>query len=115
MGATRRWPSGRAGRPWRHRSPVADYRDEPHDHPARPAGAGRQRSDPVRPGATTGWRSKAARKKRPDLTQRMDEVMEGETAGDPTSAVKWSRKSTRTLSRVLRISHTKAWRMLRRA
>lgn len=41
--------------------------------------------------------------------------MEGATAGDPTSAVKWSRKSTRTLSRVLRISHTKAWRMLRRA
>ena len=51
----------------------------------------------------------------PDLTQRMDEVMEGATAGDPMSAVKWSRKSTRTLSRVLRISHTKAWRMLRRA
>lgn len=41
--------------------------------------------------------------------------MEGATAGDPMSAVKWTRKSTRTLSRVLRISHTKAWRMLRRA
>jgi hypothetical protein len=42
-------------------------------------------------------------------------VMEGATAGDPMSAVKWSRKSTRTVSRILRISHTKAWRMLRRA
>jgi len=41
--------------------------------------------------------------------------MEGATAGDPTSAVKWTRKSTRTVSRVLRISHTKAWKMLRRA
>ena len=30
------------------------------------------------------------------------------------SAVKWTRKSTRHVSRVLRISHTKAWRMLRR-
>jgi hypothetical protein len=45
----------------------------------------------------------------------MADVMEGATAGDPTSAVKWTRKSTRTLSRVLRISHTKAWKMLRGA
>jgi hypothetical protein len=41
--------------------------------------------------------------------------MDGVTAGDPMSAVKWTRKSTRVLSRVLRVSHTKAWRMLRRA
>lgn len=41
--------------------------------------------------------------------------MDGATAGDPMSAVKWTRKSTRALSRVLRVSHTKAWRMLRRA
>jgi len=45
----------------------------------------------------------------------MADVMEGATAGDPTSAVKWTRKSTRTVSRILRISHTKAWKMLRRA
>lgn len=30
------------------------------------------------------------------------------------SAVKWIRKSTRSVSRVLRVSHTKAWKMLRR-
>lgn len=41
--------------------------------------------------------------------------MEGSTAGDPMSSVKWTRKSTRALSRVLRVSHTKAWRMLRAA
>lgn len=41
--------------------------------------------------------------------------MEGATAGDPTSAVKWIRKSIRTVSRILRVSSTKAWRMLRRA
>lgn len=41
--------------------------------------------------------------------------MEGATAGDPTSSVKWTRKSTRALSRLLRVSHTKAWRMLRAA
>ena len=29
------------------------------------------------------------------------------------SAVKWTRKSTRGLSRILKVSHTKAWRMLR--
>ena len=45
----------------------------------------------------------------------MDEAMEGATAGDPMSAVKWTRKSTRAISRVLRISHTKAWKMLRAA
>jgi DDE family transposase len=45
----------------------------------------------------------------------MDDVMEGTTAGDPMSAVKWTRKSTRAVSRILRISHTKAWKMLRRA
>ena len=31
------------------------------------------------------------------------------------SAVKWTRKSTRSVSRTLRVSHTKAWRMLRAA
>jgi len=41
--------------------------------------------------------------------------MESATAGDPTSSVKWTRKSTRALSRLLRVSHTKAWRMLRAA
>jgi hypothetical protein len=45
----------------------------------------------------------------------MDRVMEGTTAGDPTSTVKWTRKSTRALSRFLRVSHTKAWKMLRKA
>lgn len=39
--------------------------------------------------------------------------MDEATAGDPMSSVKWTRKSTRTVSRALRISHTKAWRMLR--
>jgi Rhodopirellula transposase DDE domain len=29
------------------------------------------------------------------------------------SSVKWTRKSTRSVSRALRVSHTKAWRMLR--
>jgi hypothetical protein len=62
-----------------------------------------------------GGGRKPLEKKRPDLTQRLDDVMEGATAGDPMSAVKWTRKSTRAVSRVLRISHTKAWKMLRRA
>lgn len=39
--------------------------------------------------------------------------MEGATAGDPMSSVKWTRKSTRCVSRALRVSHTKAWKMLR--
>lgn len=39
--------------------------------------------------------------------------MEDATAGDPMSTVKWTRKSTRVISRALRISHTKAWKMLR--
>src|SRR5205807_344157 len=82
---------------------------------ARPTRAGGRGPGTGRSGAPTRRWSEAARKKRPDLTQRLDEVMEGATAGDPASAVKWTRKSTRTVSRVLRISHTKAWKMLRRA
>jgi hypothetical protein len=39
--------------------------------------------------------------------------LDGTTAGDPMSSVKWTRKSTRSVSRALRISHTKAWKMLR--
>jgi hypothetical protein len=40
-------------------------------------------------------------------------MMEDATAGDPMSTVKWTRKSTRAVSRALGISHTKAWKMLR--
>jgi hypothetical protein len=47
------------------------------------------------------------------LTERLQVIMEDATAGDPMSAVKWIRKSTRAVSRALRISHTKAWKMLR--
>jgi hypothetical protein len=39
--------------------------------------------------------------------------LEGATTGDPTSLVKWTRKSTRSVSRALRISHSKAWKMVR--
>lgn len=39
-------------------------------------------------------------------------MMEDVTAGDPMSAVRWSRKSTRTVATELRISHTKAWKLL---
>lgn len=41
--------------------------------------------------------------------------MEDATAGDPMSSIKWSRKSTRAVSRELSVSHTKAWRMLKKA
>ena len=110
-----RWAAGGAGGTWWRRAAVASHGDEPHDHRARPTGVG-GRGSWCRPiGCADRRGSEAARKKRPDLTQRLDDVMEGATAGDPTSAVKWTRKSTRTVSRVLRISHTKAWKMLRRA
>lgn len=39
--------------------------------------------------------------------------MDEATAGDPMSSVKWSRKSTRSVASALRVSHTKAWKMLR--
>jgi hypothetical protein len=39
--------------------------------------------------------------------------MEDATAGDPMSSVKWSRKSARSVGRALKVSSTKAWRMLR--
>jgi hypothetical protein len=47
------------------------------------------------------------------LNQELDAVMEDVTAGDPMSAVKWSRKSTRAVAAALRVSHTKAWKLLR--
>lgn len=34
-------------------------------------------------------------------------------AGDPMSTLKWTRKSTRAVSRALQVSPTKAWKMLR--
>ena len=40
-------------------------------------------------------------------------MLEGTTAGDPMSTVKWTRKSTRSVARALRVSPTKAWKMLR--
>jgi hypothetical protein len=47
------------------------------------------------------------------LTKRLDRVLEDATAGDPTTSVKWTRKSTRRVSRAVRVSQSKAWRMLR--
>jgi hypothetical protein len=47
------------------------------------------------------------------LTNRLNEVMEDATAGDPMSSVKWSRKSARSVGRTLKVSSTKAYRMLR--
>src|SRR6266576_2262899 len=110
-----RWVAGGAGGAWWRRAAVPSHRNEPHDHRARSTGVGGRGPCAGRSGAPTRRWSEAARKKRPDLTQRMDDVMEGTTAGDPMSAVKWTRKSTRAVSRILRISHTKAWKMLRRA
>jgi len=52
--------------------------------------------------------AKVARKKRPALTRQLHQVLEGTIAGDPMSTVKWTRKSTRCVSRALRVSHTKA-------
>ena len=52
-------------------------------------------------------------KRRPRLTVQLHKVLEGTTAGDPMSTVKWTRKSTRCVSRALRVSHTKARKMLR--
>ena len=60
-----------------------------------------------------GGGRKCLERKRPGLTKQLHEVLEGSTAGDPTSSVKWTRKSTRSVSRALRVSHTKAHRMLR--
>jgi hypothetical protein len=45
----------------------------------------------------------------------LHDVLEGAIAGDPMSSVKWTRKSTRSVSRALHVSPTKAWRMLRAA
>lgn len=47
------------------------------------------------------------------MTKRLHQVLEDATGGDPTSSVKWTRKSTRNVSRTLRVSQSKAWKMLR--
>jgi hypothetical protein len=44
----------------------------------------------------------------------LHEVLEGSTAGDPMSSVKWTPQiDARAVSQVLNVGHTKAWRMLR--
>jgi hypothetical protein len=45
----------------------------------------------------------------------MHRILEGATAGDPMSLVKWSRKSTRTVSVAIGVSHTKARHLMRAA
>jgi hypothetical protein len=45
----------------------------------------------------------------------MFRILEGATAGDPMSSVKWCRKSTRTVSVALAVSPAKAGRMMRAA
>lgn len=44
----------------------------------------------------------------------MHALLDGATAGDPMCSVKWTRKSTRVVARCLRVSPSKAWRMLRK-
>src|SRR6266545_2524309 len=81
--------------------------------PGRATRVGGQGPGPEGSHSPSWWWPSASRKKKRDLTERLHEVMEGATAGDPTSSVKWTRKSTRMVSRALGISHTKAWRLLR--
>ena len=111
--ATGRWSPCIDERAWRDHAVLRDHRDEPHDHHPRTTRAGRSRSGSPRSCATSGWRTKVARKKSPRLTTQLHKVLEGTTAGDPMSAVKWTRKSTRCVSRALHVSHTKARKMLR--
>ena len=103
----------REGWVWWHRTPLAGNGRQPYHHLVGPARVGRQGSDSGKPSSPTWWRAKAVGKKRPKLTERLHKVMEDATAGDPTSSVKWTRKSTRAVGRALQVSHTKAWRMLR--
>src|SRR5260370_18730369 len=49
----------------------------------------------------------------PGLTKRLHKVLDGSTAGDPMASINWPRKSTRVVALALRVSHTKAWKMLR--
>src|SRR5690606_23875337 len=105
--------------PRRHRSTDGHHRDESkHDH-ARAGGArGGGRPGPSRACSRAGWRATAARKKTPRLTAALRRVMEPATAGDPTSDVKWTRKSTRRIAKVLTdrrtpISHSSVHRKLK--
>ena len=48
--------------------------------------------------AANGW------KKTPDVIGRIEKLMEYETAGDPMSGLKWSRKTLRSVAQALRWS-----------
>src|SRR3990172_5435131 len=111
--ATSPWVARRERGAWRHRSPLPDNRREPDDDSFGADRVGWPGSNPQESGPTAGWRPDLARKKRPGLTAQLHKVLDGATAGDPMSSVKWTRKSTRSVSRALRVSHTKARRMLR--
>jgi hypothetical protein len=92
---------------------IADHGSEPDDDSS---GAERivwRRPSTERSSAPTrGW-SETLGKKRTELTRRFLEILDGTTAGDPMSTIKWTRKSTRFVSKTLKVSHSTAWRMLR--
>jgi hypothetical protein len=49
------------------------------------------------------------------LIGKMRAFLDGETAGDPMSKVKWSRKSTRKVGKAIGVSHTKARHLMTEA
>ena len=75
----------------------------PGDRVARPSRASGRR-DRQRPCPQAGRWSKAARKKTPAIFNRIRDLMDGDTAGDPGSALKWTRRTTAKLARQLRES-----------
>ena len=97
--ASRGGPDGVETWAWWHHGDDGDHRVEPEHHHPGPGGTfSCEGPGTARSCSCSWWWSSIARKKSPALTAALREVIEGTTAGDPMSTVKWCRKSTRRVS-----------------
>src|SRR5207237_5267431 len=53
------------------------------------------------PRAQNGWRPQAGGKKTPEIIEAIEILLEHDTAGDPITGLKWTRKNTQKIAEVL--------------
>src|SRR6516225_4497989 len=93
---------GAATRPWWYPAAGRDHWPEPHNDSTWHQGIGTgDRAEPTTH-PSRRRRSQAPRKKRPGVVKQLHALVEDTTAGDPSSGMRWTRKSTRTLAKALR-------------
>ncbi len=81
---------------------TCDYRLEPSDHTTWAGGGATEGTIISKKSSaeTRRWTS-TGRKKQPEILKALDALLKDETAGDPITGLKWTKKTSRTISRAL--------------